>query len=120
VDRLTRLRRSSPTQHATLRSTHYAKLGVAPGTKDEAIHEAYKKLALKHHPDRGGDGATFAEITYAYGVLKSSRAQYDAQLKLAGRLNCDQCGGSGLTRRQKSFTRFETSPCSKCKGTGEL
>ena len=32
--------------------------------------KAYKKMAIRHHPDRGGDERKFQEITNAYHVLR--------------------------------------------------
>ncbi len=47
-------------------------------TFDE-IKKSYRKLALKHHPDRGGDKDLFQEISNAYEVLsdKDKRDLYD-------------------------------------------
>jgi DnaJ-class molecular chaperone len=44
-------------------------LGVEPGATPEEIKKAYKKLALKHHPDRGGDPEEFKKIGAAYEAL---------------------------------------------------
>eukprot|EP01036_Dinobryon_divergens_P010814 gene10814-14509_t len=33
----------------------YKVLGVAKGADEAEIKKAYKKMALKHHPDKGGD-----------------------------------------------------------------
>jgi curved DNA-binding protein CbpA len=43
------------------------------------IRKAYRKLALVHHPDRGGDAEKFKEITFAYEVLSNEekRGLYD-------------------------------------------
>jgi DnaJ family protein A protein 2 len=43
------------------------------------IKTAYKKLALKHHPDKGGDPEKFKEIAFAYEILTNSekRTKYD-------------------------------------------
>ncbi|MCD5396164.1 MAG: molecular chaperone DnaJ [Candidatus Pacebacteria bacterium] len=58
---------------------YYKILGVPPGASDEEIKKAYRRLAHKYHPDRGGDEKKFKEINEAYQVLsdKEKRAQYD-------------------------------------------
>jgi curved DNA-binding protein CbpA len=62
----------------------YAVLGVTPGASDEEIKRAYRRLALRHHPDRNlGDpraSARFKEISAAYAVLMDPgrRRAYDA------------------------------------------
>merc|ERR1712018_490092 len=45
----------------------------------DEIRKAYRKLALKKHPDRGGDKEEFAELQNAYEVLfdKEKRDIYD-------------------------------------------
>lgn len=34
--------------------------------------QAYRKLALQHHPDKGGDTEKFQEISQAYDVLSGA------------------------------------------------
>eukprot|EP00928_Gymnodinium_smaydae_P044769 TRINITY_DN29882_c0_g2_i1.p1 TRINITY_DN29882_c0_g2~~TRINITY_DN29882_c0_g2_i1.p1 ORF type:complete len:507 (-),score=98.16 TRINITY_DN29882_c0_g2_i1:451-1971(-) len=57
----------------------YALLGVSPNASEKEIKKAYKKLVVKHHPDKGGDEEKFKEINRAYEVLGDSekRARYD-------------------------------------------
>lgn len=59
--------------------THYDTLGVSKNASFEEIKAAYRKLALKYHPDRGGDQAKFQEITHAYEVLSDpeKKSMYD-------------------------------------------
>lgn len=60
---------------------HYETLGVQETATQDEIKKAYRKLAAKHHPDKGGDTATFQKISAAYEVIgdQNKRAQYDAQ-----------------------------------------
>jgi molecular chaperone DnaJ len=62
---------------------YYDVLGVDRGAVANDIKKAYRKLAIKHHPDKNPDdpgaGEKFREATEAYEVLKDTqkRAQYD-------------------------------------------
>lgn len=38
------------------------------------INQKYKKLALNHHPDKGGDEKKFQEMTKAFQLLKKELA----------------------------------------------
>ena len=41
-------------------------LGLPPGAPPDEIKKAYKALARKHHPDKGGDPEEFKRISKAY------------------------------------------------------
>lgn len=58
---------------------YYQTLGVKRTASDAEIKKAYKILASKHHPDKGGDAEQFKEIQKAYETLKDpdKRQQYD-------------------------------------------
>lgn len=59
---------------------YYNTLGVSKGASEDEIKKAFRKLAHKYHPDKGGgDEKKFKEINEAYQVLsdKEKRRQYD-------------------------------------------
>ena len=62
-----------------MRMDYYSVLGVPKGASEEDIKRAYRKLAMQHHPDRGGDAAKFQQIQEAYDTLGDAgkRQQYD-------------------------------------------
>ena len=49
-------------------------LGVRPGANRREVTEAFRRFALQHHPDRGGDPARFQAGVDAYRQLTGSRA----------------------------------------------
>ena len=57
----------------------YEVLGVDQKATQNEVRKAFKKLAIKHHPDRGGDSEKFKEINAAYEVLSDpeKRELYD-------------------------------------------
>ncbi|MBI2263313.1 J domain-containing protein [Candidatus Berkelbacteria bacterium] len=60
---------------------HYKTLGVSKNASQDEIKRAYRRLALKYHPDKAGKAQEqkFKEINAAYQVLSDSkkRAEYD-------------------------------------------
>jgi molecular chaperone DnaJ len=58
---------------------YYEVLGLNKSASDDEIKKAYRRLAVKHHPDQGGEESKFKEISEAYDVLKDEkkRQRYD-------------------------------------------
>jgi len=58
---------------------YYEVLGIGKDSSKEEIKKSYKKLAIKYHPDKGGDAEKFKEISEAYAVLsdEDKRKKYD-------------------------------------------
>ena len=48
---------------------YYKVLGVSEKASGDEIKKAFRKLSLKHHPDRGGDSDVFKKINEAYQTL---------------------------------------------------
>lgn len=57
----------------------YEILGINPDASPDGIRRAYRKQAMKHHPDRNGDKAVFQQVQHAYEVLSDveRRKRYD-------------------------------------------
>ncbi len=81
---------------------YYEVLGVSKDASDDEIKKAFRKAAVKHHPDKeGGDETKFKEATEAYEVLKDrqKRQRYD-QFGHAG------VGGAGASAGGNPFEGF--------------
>ena len=81
---------------------YYSILGVEKSASTEEIKKAYRKLALKYHPDKGGGAeseAKFKEASEAYAVLSDTgkRQQYD------------QFGAAGVGGNGQGFGGFDFS-----------
>lgn len=57
----------------------YEVLGVDKNVSESDLKKAYKKLAMKNHPDKGGNEEKFKEISEAYSILSDpdKRKKYD-------------------------------------------
>lgn len=72
----------------------YTELGVERGATAEEIKRAYRREAIKRHPDRGGDKESFQRLQVANEILSdpSRRAEYDATGQIPGAAE----GASGM------------------------
>ncbi|MFO1325521.1 MAG: molecular chaperone DnaJ [Burkholderiales bacterium] len=88
---------------------YYTVLGVERGASEDELKKAYRKLAMKHHPDRNPDDkgaeAKFKEAKEAYEVLTDARkrAAYDQ----FGHAGVDPSAGfAGARAGQEGFGGF--------------
>jgi len=60
---------------------YYATLGADQSASRKEIERLYKRLAARHHPDRGGSEAEMKSLNEAYRVLRdeATRRAYDGQ-----------------------------------------
>jgi DnaJ-class molecular chaperone len=75
---------------------YYALLGVGFDASTSDVRKAFKKLALAHHPDKGGEESTFKAISCAYETLVDpvKRRKYD----LTQSIRRDGTGSRGTHR----------------------
>ena len=64
-------------------------LGISNDAEKDTIKKAYHKLALKHHPDKGGNAEAFREVSEAYKLL----------------MECDN--GNGLGEEDEDWENFD-------------
>src|SRR6186713_3479625 len=77
---------------------YYDTLGVPKNASDEDIKKAYRKLAMKHHPDRNqGDASTAAEVKF-----KEAKEAYEMLSDAPKRAAYDQYGHAGVDPNMRS------------------
>ena len=92
----------------SVKQDYYESLGIAKGADEGTIRKAYRKLAMKYHPDRNPDDkkaeAKFKEINEAYMILsdKEKRRQYDQ----FGHAGVDPSMGGGAGPQGFDFSDF--------------
>ena len=88
---------------------YYEVLGVSKSASEDEIKKAFRKAAVKYHPDKqGGDEAKFKEINEAYEVLKDKQK----------RQRYDQFGHAGVGGASGSSGGFSGNPFEGFGGFG--
>ncbi|KAK2460521.1 hypothetical protein APHAL10511_006991 [Amanita phalloides] len=83
---------------------YYDLLETTADATDAELKKAYRKKALRLHPDKGGDPELFKEVTHAYEVLSDSekRRIYDSR----GEAGLSEQGGMGGMDPQDLFSQL--------------
>ena len=84
---------------------YYKILGVSEDASADEIKKAFRKLAVKHHPDRGGDEKRFKQANEAYDTLKNpqKKQEYDTMRKFGSSMGGQ---GSGFRFTSGNFDEF--------------
>lgn len=115
----------------------YKVLDVPRTASSEEIRKAYKRKALKTHPDKGGTAAAFQEVKEAFETLADPMRRVKLDNELAGAAPgsavmsedyaatrmaredvggvCSLCGGEKVVRIAGSVF-WSRKPCPKCQG----
>jgi curved DNA-binding protein len=80
---------------------YYSTLVLKRNASEDDIKKAYRKMAMKHHPDRGGDEKQFKQISEAYEIL--SDPQKKQMVDMGVDPKAQQAGGH---RHQQSPFEF--------------
>ncbi|XWS35623.1 hypothetical protein CRYUN_Cryun20dG0013000 [Craigia yunnanensis] len=78
---------------------YYEVLGVSKSASQDELKKAYRKAAIKNHPDKGGDPEKFKELAQAYEVLSDPEKREIFESFFGG--GAFGGGGSSRGRRQK-------------------
>lgn len=91
-------------------SDYYATLGITKGATQEEIKKAYRKSALKYHPDKNpGDPVAekkFKEISEAYEVLSDEKKKGIYDQYGADALKGGMGGGGGFSSMEEALRTF--------------
>ncbi len=84
---------------------YYAILGVSKSASQDEIKAAFRKKAMEHHPDRGGNAEKFKEMNEAYQALgdAKTRAQYDQYGSSFEQMRRQGYQGAGFDPREMGF-----------------
>ena len=85
-------------------------LGVPETATAEELKTAYRRLADKAHPDKGGSAPEFIYLNAAY---------MRALMSVNDRVCKECCGTGAVTVALKNSFRFAAIRCPLCNGTGK-
>lgn len=60
--------------------TIYLRFGIEEDADESLIRQAWRRIALQYHPDRGGDENVFVQLRAWFEVLMKMRTAYDQWL----------------------------------------
>jgi curved DNA-binding protein CbpA len=105
------------TGDVTVEHDYYQILVVPPAASANDICDAYRRQAMRHHPDRGGSHETMVLVQEAWEVLSDDgrRARYDASRTAASTVASRKAAAEDTRDARRRAERYprgwaETSP----------
>lgn len=113
----------------------YNVLNLSPNCSIEEIKKNYKKLAVEHHPDKGGEENKFKEISNAYSILSDpqKRAEYDSHVVMYQKRCRNVVHVIQITNKEAYYGEIKTlkvmlakkcmtccQMCQMCQGQGQI
>lgn len=90
--------------------TDHELLGLAPTATADELKARWQVVALEHHPDHGGDQATFMRLLAAYRRLTAAVSEPQ---------DCPDCNGKGRVQVSNGFSSVLLW-CERCGGVGQI
>jgi len=90
-------------------ATSYETLGVSINATLKEIKKAYRKLAFKYHPDKGGDAEKFNEVQEAYEELEKLFCN-ECEAKRGHTKDCEK-----KKREEEEKKKNKNNKCDSCK-----
>jgi hypothetical protein len=106
----------------------YRRMGLSFGCAEDEIKKAYRKLALKYHPDRtrGDEAKTrrFIAIKEAYAVLADPKARADHDKNISAEMakrkrDAERTGAMDATRRKMKDELFAREAAADARRAGQ-
>ena len=91
-------------------SKAFMALGLPDTSTPDEVKAKWRELAMKLHPDRGGDGVEFHIVQKAYKIAMKEASAFKA---------CPQCLGSGKVSKTNGWVSIDL-PCQACGGAGHV
>ena len=94
-----------------MQESNYDILGISEIASKKEIHEAFRRLALLHHADRGGNEEEFKKIKQSYDDIKQGKKYPDNNAEKKHKSHVYSTDDEEETRRQMLYQKRSPKRC---------